>query len=206
MGALRQINQKLELSVVSLRMMVQLGVRVMREYPDAAVIIATAGLSSVLDQTINSVLAALPCESEIQIIVAFNGPEDRSTGNKVNVCDPRVRLSAIYVPEPGKSRAINRAALESRAEYLLFLDDDVIVNSNWYTSMLEEFERGADLVLGGVRIAPQLLRPWFTRTHRSFFADTDACQDWDLIGANYGIRREKFMALGMLNEELGPGA
>jgi glucosyl-dolichyl phosphate glucuronosyltransferase len=60
-------------------------------------------------------------------------------------------LSIRFVtePEPGLSRARNMALSQSSGSYIIFVDDDVIVSSQWLLAYASGFERYPDAVFFG---------------------------------------------------------
>ena len=118
-----------------------------------------------------------------------------------------------YLPtrdmKPGKSGALNRAMARARGRVFLFTDDDVRVPADWIGPMCEPIlSSELDGVIGGVKLAPHLERPWLKGFKRACMAVTD---DYDtsatiMIGANMALGRHVFDRVGGLDTELGPGA
>ena len=121
-----------------------------------------------------------------------------------------MRLLALYEPQQGKSRALNRALAVAQGDILLFTDDDVILPENWIADMCEPIRQGiADAVAGGLKLGPQIAATGIGRPQRSWLATTEYCQrphDPPLIGANMAIARRVFATVPWFDPEVGPGA
>jgi O-antigen biosynthesis protein len=103
-----------------------------------AVIIPTGGRVEQLDRCLRSLVPSVA--SHVEIIVVDNRPavsETRQLLSRWSAHDKRVR----YVAEqrPGSSVARNRGIAETRAEFLAFTDDDVVVDEGWLPWLLAPF-------------------------------------------------------------------
>ena len=107
----------------------------------------------------------------------------------------------VCEPEPGLSRARNRAIAEARGELLIWIDDDVQVEPGWLAAYVEASLRHPDAsFFGGATL------PWFERPPPAWIAESfDALADvWSIrllpetpapierrrlpVGANFAIR------------------
>jgi GT2 family glycosyltransferase len=179
--------------------------------PHLSVIIATASPGASLGPTLASVAAnRLPAGWTGELVVVENG---RTRGAaEVLAALPSSALSRRCLLEPGrgKSRALNLALASQPGEIVLFTDDDVIVPPDWVEKLSAPLRHGAaDGVVGWVRLAPHLLRPWMLRYHRGWLASTadylDPRNPSEMIGANMAVRRKALLAVGGFDPELGPG-
>ena len=95
-------------------------------------------------------------------------------------------------------------------DIFLFTDDDVRPPRHWVEGMCRPIvSREADVVAGGVRIAPQLERPWMELPHRTWLASTDWLAidaNEGMVGANMAISRRVLEKVPSFDTELGPGA
>ncbi len=90
--------------------------------------ICTHGRPDALARCLGSLQAiGLPCE-KIGVLIIDNAPQDQRTALAVTEY-PGVRY--ILEPKPGLDFARNRALVESSAELLAFIDDDVVVDRCW---------------------------------------------------------------------------
>jgi len=76
--------------------------------------------------------------------------------------------------------------------------------------MCEPIVQGkAEAVAGGVRLAPALLRPWMTPTHRSWLASTEWLEreaPQSMVGANMVFSKSILKRVPGFDTEVGPGA
>jgi GT2 family glycosyltransferase len=179
--------------------------------PHLSVIIATASPGASLGPTLRSISAnRLPTGWTGELVVVENG-RSRGAAESVAALPPSAFTTRCLVePGRGKSRALNLALAASPGELLLFTDDDVLVPIDWVERLSTPLRQGAaDGVVGWVRLAPHLLRPWMGRRHRAWLASTadylDPRDPSEMIGANMAVRREALTAIGGFDPELGPG-
>jgi GT2 family glycosyltransferase len=172
-----------------------------------SILLCTRNRCDDLRPTLQSLSAALgSLEVQTEVVVIDNGSTD-STPQVVAEEFPTGRC--VYEPKPGLSNARNRAVLESTGEVLVFVDDDIRVDSAWLPNLLRPFSSGADAVAGSVQIHPDLLRPWMTDRHRVMFAETVAqppAAKVFLTGANMAFRRQVLLSVPAFDPELGAGA
>jgi glycosyltransferase involved in cell wall biosynthesis len=182
-----------------------------------SVIIATRDRCRLLAQT----LAALGRQNwprdRLEIIVADNGSTD-STQAVLHAAAGAAHGFAVrllFVPEPGKSHAVNAALLAARGDILAFLDDDVLPAPNWIEALACAFdETGAHFIAG--RTLPRWETgppPWLSRPLYGVLAIADSgharrsiCSaDSPImpIGANMAVRREVIQRIGGLRTDLG---
>ena len=96
----------------------------------------------------------------------------------------RLPLRCISERCPGVSNARNAAVAQARGAYILWTDDDVLVDLHWLEAYVEAFERHGDAVVFGGPILP-----WFEgdppQWLRSIFADVDvAYAARDFVGGD----------------------
>jgi GT2 family glycosyltransferase len=122
-------------------------------------------------------------------------------------------MTVRYLQEAGrgKSRAYNTGMAGALGSIYLFTDDDVRVPEQWIEVMCRPIAAGAtDATTGEIRIAPGLLTPWMTDSHRSALmeiadlSEQHARQPF-LIGANMACSAEAAARIEGFCEALGPG-
>ena len=102
-----------------------------------AVIVATTGRIEALDRCLRSLSASQ--HPDLELVVVDNRPADRTRDlvSRWHARDRRVRYVAEH--RPGLSTARNRGVAETKARYVAFTDDDVVVEPNWLRWLLAPF-------------------------------------------------------------------
>lgn len=143
-----------------------------------------------------------------EIVVVDNGSTDETR----SVVGSFVGLPLRYVYEavPGIAAALNAGVGFSTADYFLRVDDDVVVPDNWLHSMSSALAAGqADVIAGGVRIAPHLNLSWLETWHRVVVGcSTETMSDSEPFtapGPNMAFTRRAFEATGGFDAHLGGG-
>lgn len=177
---------------------------------DVTIIIATSGRPDPLQQTLMSLCTVqVPDDLSAEVLVVENGQcsETKEWLRQL----PQTRLSFRYLFDPValKSRALNLGIAEASGNVLLFTDDDVRFPANWLIEMCTPLLHGeGDVVVGGCRIAPHLLRAWMTRDHRCLLASTEYLLDdnpSEFAGVNMACHRKVFSKVPSFDLELGGG-
>jgi GT2 family glycosyltransferase len=132
--------------------------------PFVSVVVPTAGRPERMATCIGA-LRALRYPN-FEIVIVDNSPADPGTRESVAAIaaeDPRVRY--VAEPLPGSSVARNRGIREARAELLAFTDDDVQVDPEWLSWMVEPFLRDRQVgVVTGLVLPARMDTPeqrWF---------------------------------------------
>jgi len=144
-----------------------------------------------------------------ELLVVDNASSDETA--TVVAAAPRgdVELRTVVARQVGKSHALNVGVEEARGRVLLFADDDIRPPVDWAPRMVGPILAGeAEVVGGGVRLAPELERPWMTDLHRNWLGTNLspgrhalAC----VAGANMALPRDLVLRLGGFDPRLGPG-
>lgn len=71
----------------------------------------------------------------------------------------RAELTYLFEPTQGKSHALNRILREARGEWVLFLDDDVIVDANWLAAYVDAIAKHPKAAVLGGAVLPRLYKP-----------------------------------------------
>jgi len=150
---------------------------------------------------------SLPFAGELLLI--DNGSTDGTWDVLGSYIHPTLTVRRIMEVTPGLCYARNRALAESTGEIIVFTDDDVRVSPKWIDSLTRPLlQKRAEAVVGGIRLAPHLIRPWMTAMHRAWFASTEAldpAQPNYLIGANMAFLRSVTAKVPQFDVELDPG-
>jgi glycosyltransferase involved in cell wall biosynthesis len=146
-----------------------------------------------------------------EVVVVDNASQD-GTAEKVRKVASRAETPVFVLeePQPGKAYALNLGLTKARGEFLLFTDDDALLDRGWLRLMVEAFvTSGADCV--GGKVLPHWLasRPaWLTDRFLNVLALLDLgpepreLEAGMLYGVNYAFRREVFERLGPFDTKL----
>ncbi len=145
-----------------------------------------------------------PPGADWELVVVNNRCTDATDDILAALAD-RLPLRRIYEPEPGQSNARNAAIRAARGEYIIWTDDDVLVDPKWLEAYAIAFDRHPSAAFFGGPI-----RPWFDGTppdwlRRGFSGVEAAFAALDLgdqplqltarsfpYGANMVVRREAY--------------
>jgi glycosyltransferase involved in cell wall biosynthesis len=182
------------------------------------VLLATRNRSELLQITLASLAALDWPRNDLQVVIADNGSTDH-TASVVrawrSAASP-LRLDYLYVPEPGKSRAVNAAILRAAGDPILFTDDDVVLERHWVAASVAALaDTGTEFVVGRIRPRFEVPPPeWLAPSLYGVVGIPDNGGTRHLIrrslnehimalGGNMGVRRPALDRLGGLCEELG---
>lgn len=159
-------------------------------------------------------------KEEVEVIVINNNSNDRTPEIVALVAAKApITMRHIFEPRQGISSARNRGILESRGEFVLFADDDVIVQLGWiqaYQTIFKDY--GADcgsgkiVPLWGKQPEPWMLEPALKDTLGGVFAlldhgdKTKVFEQMDMnffYGANMAFRKSALRELGGFREDMG---
>jgi glycosyltransferase involved in cell wall biosynthesis len=144
---------------------------------------------------------------------------NNSTDNTAAECE---RFMADYKPknyhyfmetQQGLSYARNRGITETKGEWLVFLDDDAMVETDYIVNLQEHLKRHPQAGAFGGQIEPffEDCEPdWYSKWSMGFVSAINRGEKVHVfpankfpIGANMGIRRKVIEQVGMFNTELG---
>jgi len=170
-----------------------------------SVVIATRnGGATIADQL--EALAAQDYAGPVQVVVADNGSTD-DVVERARAFSERIPGLAVVDASGGRgiSYARNAGARAARGEILLFCDDDDVVAPDWVRLMVDAL-RDVDLVGGTVELEtlnrPLGIEPEVPRILEVF---GDRGSPPFPMGANVGLRRTVFEAIGGYDEHFAGG-
>ena len=120
------------------------------------VAICTWNRASLLAQTLTAMTELrVPEGTTWELIVVDNNSTD-DTPATISGFAGRLPIRRVFEPTPGHCNARNRAIAEAAGEYLIWTDDDVLVEPSWLEAYVEGFRRHPSAAFfGGV------INPWF---------------------------------------------
>ena len=166
------------------------------------VAICTRNRESSLRRALCSLEDARKPDCEWEVLIVDNGSAD---GTRKIAAEFAGRLPIIYESEerPGLSNARNKAIARARGDYIVWTDDDVVVERTWLTAYREAFRQWPEISIFGGKIIPTLVAPspvWFASVLPLLGHLVAACDlgplpvslavEGDLLpyGANFAIR------------------
>jgi glycosyltransferase involved in cell wall biosynthesis len=187
--------------------------------PLISVVLATRNRESLLAETLHALVNQRWPGDRFEILVADNGSTDgtRAVVRRAAARSSAPRIRYRYVPEPGKSHAVNAILRDAQGSLVAMTDDDVCPEPDWLERMAAAFEEtGADFVAG--RILPRwecAPPPWLSSPLYGVLAIPDNGEtrltlgpegDGQAvipIGANMAVRTTVVRRLGGLRRDLG---
>jgi glucosyl-dolichyl phosphate glucuronosyltransferase len=183
----------------------------------ATVLICTYNRALLLRETLES-LRKLASSRPWDVIVVDNNSSDgtRAVLEELAPAFP-VPLLHLFEPKQGKSRALNTGLRHTRADVVLFTDDDVTMNSGWLDAACAPLEADPSLSYTGGPVRPLWGADpprWFDRDGGELWG-TLAILDYGAesfvfearqrvpVGANMAVRRRLIEQIGGFNLELG---
>lgn len=123
---------------------------------DLTVAVCTWNRAALLDRTLDRMRGlAVPSGIKWELIVVDNNCSD-GTPAVVSRYESSLPVRRIVEPKQGHSNARNCAIDHARGDYLIWTDDDVLVEPDWLASYLAAFRRWPAAGYYGGKIAP-----WF---------------------------------------------
>jgi glycosyltransferase involved in cell wall biosynthesis len=120
------------------------------------VAICTWNRSALLTQTLERMRAVyVPPDVTWQLIIVDNNSTD-ATPEVVRRFSSCLPVRSIFEAQPGQAVARNRALRETRADYLIWTDDDVLVDPDWLSAYARAFVEHPDAAFFGGPV-----EPWF---------------------------------------------
>lgn len=142
------------------------------------VAICTWNRCALLKETLEQLARlVIPKGVEWELLVINNNSTD-STDEVLASFVRRLPLRVVMEPEPGLSNARNRAVHEAIGEYVLWTDDDVLVDEQWMTAYAEAFARWPEASIFGGNI-----KPWFEGTPPKWLVRV-----WPQVASAYASR------------------
>ena len=119
----------------------------------------------------------IPQNVDWHVIVIANNCTDNTAATLQSFAG-RLPLRTIFEPRPGLSNARNRAVAEATGDYLVWTDDDVLVDRRWLAAYAQAFERWPTAAFFGGPI-----EPWFEGTPPRWLAE-----HWRKVSHVFAVR------------------
>ena len=123
---------------------------------DATVIVPTFNSADRIGRTLTAVEAAIKNSKYSAEVIVVN---DGSLDNTRDIVAKFPKAKQIVIPNGGPSKARNVGAKAARGEYLIFIDDDCVPTSTWFSSLLDAFQ--IDPSICGAKGAYKSVQPQF---------------------------------------------
>src|SRR4051812_25892690 len=120
-----------------------------------SVAICTRNRAASLRRTLASIAAAAQPHADWETIVVDNGSTD-DTADVASSFDERLPIRVVHEAEAGLSRARNAAVRVAQGEYIVWTDDDCVVDARWLTAYVDAFDRWPSAAVFGGPIVPEL--------------------------------------------------
>jgi glycosyltransferase involved in cell wall biosynthesis len=151
---------------------------------------------------------------DFEVLVIDNNSRDGTAAVVAAFAGARPAPRHVLERQQGLDHARNRALAEARGEIILFGDDDILVEPDWITRMVEPFagEAGAGIgAVGGevVPVFPQGRPDWIAEWHAplAFRAEAGPLRaSQSPMGANLAVPRRVFQELGPFHAGLDRSA
>jgi GT2 family glycosyltransferase len=124
----------------------------------------------------------------------------------------RMRLTHLHDPRPGKCRIQNRAIGMAVGEIVAFVDDDLVVSSDYVEAVHQFFKRYSQFAAMKGRILPAM-EPSARAGLMAPYLDLPIVDHGEqvvevhgVLGANMAFRMSALRTVGLFDERLGPGA
>jgi glycosyltransferase involved in cell wall biosynthesis len=123
------------------------------------VAICTLNRAESLRRTLGSLAAMrLPDGLDWEVVIVNNGGTDHTDAVIADFAD-RLPIRREFEPQRGLSRARNRAIDSAQGDYIVWTDDDVIVDPVWLAAYIEAFRRWPGAAVFGGPIIPRFAPP-----------------------------------------------
>jgi glycosyltransferase involved in cell wall biosynthesis len=183
------------------------------------VAICTFNRAESLRRTLDSLVAMrVPSDVAWEVVIVNNNSTDH-TDNVIGEYVSHLPVKREFEPQTGKCNALNRATDIAKGDYILWIDDDVVVDSGWLAAYVEAFRRWPEAAVFGGRITPRydapvpkwirecepiLVGPYAIRDLSDQVQPLSSDNEDDFpFGANWAVRATEQRAF-RYNPELGP--
>jgi glycosyltransferase involved in cell wall biosynthesis len=191
----------------------------MHSAPVISIVICTYNRGKQLNDMLVSLKQSVDLvdRGKYEVIVIDNNSSD-DTRKIVEKANDDMSIHYVFEKKQGLSNARNRAIQEFAGEWLLFTDDDVVIDSKWLQNYLALISKPVDAGFIGGRIVPLWQEPtpkWLKDENLAFFpgllgkydlgADNHflSATEPTPCGANFAVSRSLIELVGSFRTDLG---
>jgi glucosyl-dolichyl phosphate glucuronosyltransferase len=178
------------------------------------IVIGTLNRRELLQGSLVSLLRQRCPADRFEILVVDNGSTDGTQEMVRRLAAAASNMRLVEEPARGLSHARNRGIAEARGRLVAFFDDDAVAEPDWVEVLLGVFEGEPETDAAGGRIEvlwPDQRPLWMPRSIEGYYGLCDYGRERKRLaypqypfGSNMVIRRERLLAIGGFNTELGP--
>lgn len=171
-----------------------------------SVVICTFNRDKLLQQTVLSLLNQT--EDFFELIIVDNNSTDKTADLCKLYCEKNPRIKYVFESRVGLSYARNRGILESKGNYIAYIDDDCILPKSWIEVANQlAYTNSFDFFGGPVFPFFEVNKPkWFKDKYLTFefgSAPRKLFANETLIGCNFIIRKSVIEKIGEFRVDLG---
>ncbi|WP_138432117.1 glycosyltransferase [Fodinibius saliphilus] len=189
----------------------------MSSNPTVSFIICTYNRQEYLDDTLESLVSEKFPQTQIELLIVDNNSKDNTPAvvQKYQQLTAKDGKPIRYIKErnQGLSHARNRGIAESKAPYIVFLDDDIRATSSLIPAWVSFFESNPEAVAAGGKIHVQFDDPrpsWMSHFLLPLLGYHDLGDSLKTypktkypFGGNMGFKKNIFEQVATFNIELG---
>jgi O-antigen biosynthesis protein len=152
----------------------------------------------------------IPAGWKGEVLVVDNGGsgDARQLVASMSTAEAPTPFRYLHEPRQGKTFAVNRGVAAANGRILAFIDDDVVVDQEWLTEIVNEFDRDTDLGLIAGHVAPiNSEGPAVAVTRasaRALLNDLPSLEGF-ILGCNLAVRPAVLEKVKGRDTRLGPG-
>ena len=179
-----------------------------------SIVLCTYNNADSLYKTLQDIAANVVDSGLVELIVINNNSPDH-TAQVVQELKPTFKFPCRYYVESnqGLSHARNLGLAKAQGEYILFTDDDAIINNNWLSIYIDKIHKlNPDCIFSKIIVDWQGRKPeWFLPNYTPFFAAIDygeeelqiTDREHEFYGKNFCIRQQLLHDFGGFDPSLG---
>ena len=177
--------------------------------PTVSVIIPTYNRKDLLRETLDSLARQTYPSNRFEVIVVDDGSTDGTEAIAAEVFPFILRY--FWQSNQGDAIARNLGAQQSHADFLVFLDDDILVETGYLTHLIQAHEIEQNkIVVGKENLWPAESTPFSQSAYASQTLDHDHTVTElpfrDVFSNNMSLRREAYFKIGMMQGLDFPGS